>query len=365
MSFANIFKTRESLLSVDIGSSGIKLVELDTTEEKPKLVNIGLSPISGDVFSSNVISQSEKVAERITALLDANGIAGKRVVTSVPAPSVFTKRVKMPKQEIDELTSNLQFEAANFIPHNIDAVKLDFHIIGASGKNQLDVLVVAVKNEIIDSFLNCISLSGLETAVVDVDSFALQNIFELGYPELMNKCVALINMGARYSSINVCRDGQSLFSGDISIGGKYFTDSIIEGLGVTPEEAETYKKSKEGHAAIKDALADILDRNIDYVASELNRQLSFFWNASGTDGGIDRIMVTGGGSLISGLVEEIGEKTGIVSSRMDCFKGIDTPKSFDRAYLEELEPFMAVALGMGIREPGDRVIPEWEEGEEE
>jgi type IV pilus assembly protein PilM len=369
MDLKSLFRKRESLISIDIGSTGIKMVELDTSGVRPKLVNVGFSPIVGEIFSNNAITKPDKISEQITSLLEANSVADKRVCTAVPGPSVFTKKIKMPKLDLGELATNIQFEAGNFIPHNIDAVKLDYHIIGESGKNQLDVLVVAVKNEILDSLIECFSYAGLEVAVADVDCFAIQNMFELGYPEMTSKAVALINIGARYSSINICKNGQSLFTGDVPVGGKLFTDAIVEVMGVTADQAEGLKRKKKpangANAAQNDAIAgavqDILDRNIEYVAAELNRQLSFFWNASGAEEQIDSIMLTGGGSLVPGLAEELSEKTGINCTLMDPLRGVEKSSSFDAAYLAEIGPVMSVAIGMGIRQPGDKIIPEYDE----
>jgi type IV pilus assembly protein PilM len=367
--FASLFKKREALLAIDIGAAGIKLVELDINGDTPKLLNIGHAIVAGDIFSNNTITKTEKIAEQITALLEGNSIADKRVITAVPGPAVFTKRIKMARMDATELASNITLEAGNFIPHNIDAVKLDYHVIGQSGKSQIDVLVAAVKDEILESFASCFSMAGLEVAIVDVDHFAIQNMFELNYPELLNKTVALVNMGARYSSINICRGGDSLFTGDVAVGGKLFTDAIVETMGVPFEQAENLKRkggsavsgSKAANDAMADAVQDVIDRNIEYVAGELNRQLSFFWNASGADESIETILLSGGGCLIPGLLEELSEKTGIPCQLADPLRAIDKGDNFDAAYLKELAPLLSVAVGMGIRSPGDKEIPEFDE----
>lgn len=369
MDLKSLFRRSESLISIDIGSTAVKMLELDTSGDRPKLVNLGVSPVGYEIFSNNAITKGEKVAEQISALLEANSVADKRVCTAVPGPAVFTKKIKMPKLDPVELANSVQFEAGNFIPHNIDAVKLDYHIIGEAGRNQLDVLVIAVKNEILDSFLECFSYAGLEVAVADVDSFALQNMFELCYPEMVAKTVALVNVGARYSSINICKNGQSLFTGDVAVGGKLFTDAIAEVMGVPADQAEALKcknaPATGGSAAQNDAMAgavqDVIDRNIEYMASELNRQLSFFWNASASEDQIDSIMLSGGGSLVKGLAEELSERTGIQCATMDPLRGIEVGDSFDPAFLQEVGPMLSIAVGLGIRQPGDKIIPDYDE----
>lgn len=361
MVFGKFFKKAEPLLCVDIGSSGVKLLQFDVASgDKLLLQNIASASFDSDVFSNNAITNGQMIADKIMGLLEANEIPEQRVAVAMPGPSVFTKKIKMPKQPPSELASNVHFEAGGFIPHNIDNVKIDFHVIGESGRAQLDVLVVAVKNEIIDSFLDCLNLSGLQAAIVDVDYFALQNCFEMAYPEYISETVALIDVGARYSSINICQNGQSLFTGDIAVGGRLFTDALVDELGVSFEEAEKMKVLGEFGEHAKEAVSEIIERKVEYVAAEFNRQLSLFWNASGAEEGIDRIMLTGGGALVPGLLDEITEKTGIECEFLDALKGVAWEANVDSDFLKKLGPLLSVCVGMGGRQPGDKEITEYD-----
>lgn len=358
MVFGKFFKKSEALLSVDIGASSVKILELDTSEIRPRLLNLAVAPLPTDAVVNNSIVKPEVVCDILGSLLEENAIGDKRAVVAMPSPSVFTKRIKIAKVPLDELADNINMEASNFIPHSIDAVRLDYHVVGDAGRNQLDVLVVAVKREVVDSFLDCVAMAGLETAVADVDYFALQNMFELTHPELLEKTVALINVGSRYSSINICRRGASLFTGDMALGGRYMTDALVQELNVSFDEAEQLKKNKNSTHAQAAAARELIERNVEYVASEFNRQLSFFWSASGAEDGIDHILLCGGGALVPGLPEDLSEKTGVSCELLDPLHGIDVGTQFDKTYLKEVGPLIGIAIGMGIREPGDRVIPE-------
>ncbi len=360
MSIFKLFSKHESLLCLDIGATGIKLLEFDTTKGQPILLNLGMAPLAADVFSGNSIAKVELVAEQISGLLEANGISGKRVVTAVPAPSVITKRITMPQQSLSDLSSSIQFEAANFIPHNIDAVRLDFHVLGETAQGQLDVLVVAVKNEVIESYLECFSLAGLEAAVVDVDYFAIQNMFETVQPEYLEKTVALINIGARYSTINVCRGGSSLFTADVPVGGRSFTEGLMEEMGVSEAEAENLKRDAAAGADTAAEVLELLDQKLDFVVTEIHRQLGFFWSASAGDESIERIFISGGGALVPGILEEIREKTGTEAERIDPFRGIERAAALDAQLVQELAPLMGVCVGLGMRTAGDRDLSAFE-----
>ena len=350
-------KKKEALIGVDIGSSSVKLVGLDISSDVPGLLDLGIAPLKGDVFSNNVIANPSKVAEAISTLLHSQSSSERRAVTAVPSPSVFTKKIKVPKMGFKELDTNIQFEAGNFIPHNINAVRLDYHIIGESTKNQLDVLVAAVKNEIIDGFVSALFSAGLNTAVVDVDCFALQNVFELNYPEFFDRTVALLNIGVRYSSINICKNGESLFTGDIAVGGRLFTDALAEVYGLSYEDAEAVKLAGDKRSSSYSDASDIIKKSAEQAATEFNRQLSFFWNASGSDEGIDCIFLSGGGACVPGLTEEMSDKTGIETRILDPFKAIEVPSSFDSHYLKSVGPMVALCVGLAMRQPADKIIP--------
>lgn len=361
MGLFKFFNKKEALLSLDIGSTGIKLLEFDLSNEKPLLVNLGFAPFAADVFSGNTIGRPEQVAEQLSSLLETNGISGKRVVTAVPAPSVITKRITMPRQSLAELSAAIQFEAANFIPHNIDAVRLDFHVLGETPQGQLEVLVVAVKNEVIESYLECLSLAGLDAAVVDVDYFAVQNMYELTHPTALSRSAVLLNVGARYSTINVCREGSSLFTADVPVGGRTFTEYLVEEMSVSETEAENLKRSCVDRETAPAEVLELLDQKLDFVITEINRQLGFFWNASGSEEEIDRIYVSGGGSLVPGFLEELREKTGLEAVRLDPFEGIERGSSLDAQSVSELGPVMGVCVGLGIRHAGDRDLSAFED----
>ena len=351
-----LVQKRETLSAVDIGSSGVKLIEIDTSKGASRVVKAGMVALGGDVFSNYAITQVERVAEQVAELLQNQEVVDRRVATSVPGPSAFTKRVKTARASFNELSTNIRFEAGSFIPHNIENVRLDFHILGPTGKNQLDVLVVAVKNEVVEGLLGVFDGAGLQVAVIDVDYYALQNCFELNYPDEVGKTVALINVGTKYSIVNICQGGQSLFTGDIQVGGKQFTDALAELLSIPSEQAELVKRGQDKKRSA-DEIAEALRTAVDEAAIELNRQLSFFWNASGADQGIERIYLSGGGALTPGLLENLAEKTGMPCEFLDPFRKLELA-GVDAAQLETVRPLYAIATGLAVRAAGDREIPE-------
>lgn len=355
-----LFGRKESLVAIDVGSSAIKLVELDLSESPPKLLNIGVSPVEEEIFDGNLLVKPEIVSEQIMALLEANSISGKRICISLPGPSVFVKKIQMPMMSDSELQEAIHFEAANYVPHDIDQVHLDFHVLGAVGNDHIDILLVAIKNEILESFVECFSSVGLEVAIADVDYFAVQNIYEISAGQNFDKTIALVNIGARYTAVSICKGGASLFVGDVGLGGSGVTTDLAEALSCSYEEADALKVAHDPNDPRASIINEILDKNTEHFATELNRQISFFWNATGVDDGIDKIILTGGGAQLPGLVEELSTKTGIECVVLNPLQGIECGSVFEADYLKEVSPRMSVALGLALREPGDRQ-DEWED----
>jgi type IV pilus assembly protein PilM len=194
----------------------------------------------------------------------------------------------------------------------------------------------------------------LEAAIIDVDYFALQNIFEHSYPEYVSSTVALVDFGARYSSVNIVHEGASLFTGDVSAGGRTVTEALAESLGISKADANKLVHSEDS----SDQSSSALQTEVESLAKEFNRQLSFFWSAAGAEQGIDRIMLSGGAMQMKGFLEALEEITGLPCEQLDPLRKLEMGGDFDAELLKQLGPSVGVACGMALREPGDRIMPE-------
>ncbi len=217
------------------------------------------------------------VVDAIRRLVTSTGAQAKEVITAVPGPTVIVKKVILQTQPGANVDAAVLAEASHLIPDSLDNVNLDYQVIDwIEAGNKMEVLVVAVKKDIINSYTETIRGAGLDPVVVDVDYFALENMFELNYdPPAEGRPVALVNIGARYSSINILKDGRSTFTGDVPVGGAEFTDALVRQLGVSPEEAEQLKLGKpagrmrSGHGRADHRLGDRVHRRGDPARAQL------------------------------------------------------------------------------------------------
>lgn len=346
--------TAENLLSVDIGSNSIKISQIDLSGHKPRLVAAALAPTPAGAFKSHVIIRPKEVAETVKALVSSNEISTTKVVTAVPGPTAFIKRVTMGYLPLRELETNLAFEASNYIPHSLSAVRLDFQVIRAEEGGSMEVMLVAVKNEVVESLLETLILADLDPVILDVDYFAFETLFEQCYPDQKGKMVALVDLGSRFSTVNLLQGGTSLFHGDVSVGGRVYTDALCEAIEVKPREAEMLKRGEAVDGVDATLVKETIERTNDHVASELHRQLGFFWNACSTDEPIEQIYLSGGGCMLGSLRDELTSRTGIDCEVVNPFAKLEVGDEFDTEYLSEIAPFMTQSLGLAFRRLGDK-----------
>src|SRR5262245_24684984 len=243
LGFLSSIGSNEGYVALDIGSSSIKMVETAVDKSGYRVLSLGISSLPANAIQNNMVVDAQPVIETIRRLIQENGVKAKQVISAVPGRAVIMKKVQMPKQEPAELEANIEFEAQNVIPENLENVNLDHQVMsGSDDGNRMEVLLVAVKKEIINSYADAIEAAGLTPAVMDVDYFALENMYEANYAaETESGVIALIHVGAQYTSITLLHNSASMFTGDLSMGGMHFTENIVRQFGVAAEAAESFK----------------------------------------------------------------------------------------------------------------------------
>jgi len=351
--FQNPFAKQNSYLVLDIGSSSIKLAEVQHGSA-PRLTALATAPIPATAIQSNVIQDQASVVAVIKALVAETKTQATHVITAVPGPAVIVKKVVLPAQTGAGIDSAVLGEASQLIPDSLDNVNLDYQVIDViEGGNQMEVLVVAVKRDIINSYTSAIVAADLVPMVVDVDYFALENMFELNYDQAGESPVALVNVGARYSSINILKNGRSTFTGDVPVGGAEFTDTLVRQLGCTPEDAELLKLGQGAGGIEAQAAESIVHSVTEFIVEEIQRSISFFWTAA-TDEPIGSVILSGGPARLPGLSTQLQERLETTVEVADPFRRVEVSSKVSRELIEQCGPALAVAVGLATRRPGDK-----------
>ncbi len=352
-----VFGGNDGFVALDIGSSSIKMVETSIDKNGYRILSLGVLPVPPKAIQNNMVVDQPPVVDTIKRLIQENGVSASKVICAVPGRAVIMKKVQMPRQEEAELEANVEFEANNVIPENLENVNLDYQVVNlAEGGSKMDVLLVAVRKEIVNSYSDVISAADLMPVVMDVDYFAMENMYEANYAaEAGGRVVGLIHVGARYTSITLLQNGLSTFTGDLPIGGEEFTDSLRKQLNISSEAAETFKltgviDSKKGLD-----LEATLRPMVESFAAEIRRTVSLYGAVATEDGeGLKSIYLSGGSAKLPGLRELLEEGMGVPVHLTEPFRGFTVSNKIDRTFLTEAAPHFAVGVGLSIRRLGDK-----------
>jgi len=349
-----LFKKKKDLVGIDIGSSSVKLVQLWQTREGYQLLNAAIMPLPPEAIVDNSLMDTAAVVDAVKNLVASLGIKSKDAACSISGNAVIIRKITLPAMTSEELEDQISWEAEQYIPFDIKDVHIDFQILGpdAIDPSKVQVLLVASKKDIINDYVAVFNDAGLSLNVMDVDSFAVQNAFELN-TEVSDEVRALVNVGAGVMNINVVKAETSLFTRDVQMGGNQYTEEIQKQLGVSAQEAETMKMlavEQQGGP-----LADVIGRVNDSLAQEIRRSVDFYNSTASGEERITCVSMCGGCSKMAGLKEAVSAKLGMDVELLNPFERIKfSEKDFDPEYLQEIAPLMAVGVGLAIRRVGDK-----------
>ena len=353
---------KNRLIGIDIGSHAIKIVEIGDSKKGMILRNFGMIGLPQGSIVEGSIKEKEIVSSALKNLLKNLKIKNKNVATSISGYSVIAKRITIPKRKEKELEKSMQSDAEQYIPFDINDVNLDFQILssekeetGDEEKERLmDVLLVAAKKDIVEEYISLLDLTKLNSVVLDIDAFALQNAFEISNHE-QSGCHALVNIGAQQLTINVIQDGVSVFTRDSSYGGSQITSVIQQELNVPYQEAEMIKLgAKPLETKKRPLIEEIFSSTVTKWAQEVKRALDFVATTF-TDTKIENVLLSGGSSLAKGFNKYLGLETGVKIEMLNPFGNLKIKqKLFDAEYLNYHAPMAVISIGLALRSIGDR-----------
>ena len=355
----NLFSGSKQLVGLDIGSDSLKLAEVLGEANKYVLNRFHQLPLGEGVISEGVPVEHDQLVQGIKTIFKESGCSRKSVVTSLSGHSVIIKKVNLPVMEEAEMRDLIRDEAAKYLPFdNMEEVNFDFQIVGPSefNPNQLDVILVAAKKDIITTYTEIIREAGLNAVVMDVDPFALETLYEENYDSEENEVDVLVNIGASITNINVIKNGSSLFTRDFTIAGNAVTESIRERLGLASmDDAEKVKIEGYGEdEATKSSSRENLYLYAEPICMEVERSVEYFRSTSG-EMGIKSVILSGGSARIPGLAGDLSQRLGIETQIIDPFQKIDyNKKFFTPETIEQIAPAAAVSIGLALRRLGDK-----------
>src|ERR687884_318778 len=312
---------KKNLVGVDIGSSSVKAVELQGKTGSLQLVNLGYENLQSDSIVDGQIMELNDVSNVISNIFREHQIKTDRIAAGVSGHSVIVKNIVVPQMSTDELEESIEWHAEEHIPFDITDVSLDYQVTGSS-PSALQVLMAACKRDKIANLKQAIQLAGKQPVVIDVDAFALQNCYEVNYQPAPGQVVALLNIGAATMNINILNGTKSVFTRDVSVGGNQYTGLLQKELGLPFEQAESVKRGMPLPEGTEERdIQPILETVSDILALEISKTMDFYRaTAEEGDAAVQKILVSGGGSKLTGLIEYLSKRFEIPVEVLDPFR---------------------------------------------
>ncbi|MCB0390366.1 MAG: type IV pilus assembly protein PilM [Bdellovibrionales bacterium] len=348
-----MFFKNKRILGIDIGSSSIKIAEVDVSRKVNTLQNFSLVSTPPQATAGGDITDPGLLSDTIRQAVTELGTKVKSASSGLWGSSVIVKRISIPKMEESLIPEQIRWEAEQYIPYDLNEVNLDYKILNISSgqADTMEILLVAAIQEVVYTVSDIITGAGLNCEILDVEGFALANCFEANYGISRGQVVGLINVGSSVSNFVIIENGEVVFSRDMPLGGIIYTNEIAKTLGVSMAEAEGMKLGISSGQPVPDEVSAVIENTHDVLIEEISGNLEFYHNTSTSQ--IGKIYYTGGGSGTVGFGEALGKL--VASEQLDPFLGLGiNPKVFSRDYLRQIRNFCSVAIGLGLRQKGDK-----------
>jgi type IV pilus assembly protein PilM len=351
------FKSK-TLFGLDIGSSSVKAVELKLSAKGFELLHVGVAALPHEAIVQGAFLNASAIAEAIREAVASAKIKSSNVAVAVSGHAVIVKKISLPTMTREELEESIRWEAEQYIPFDVNEVNLDFQILNAGAiEGQMDVLLVAAKKDLIDDYVNVLSEAGMTPGVIDVAGFAVANAWAANADTAPDEVIAVANIGAQSTNINVLAGGIPAFTRDISIGGNAYTEEIQKVLSISFDEAERIKLGGSREEDSQDVVPQEVEaamRNVsDSVIGEISRSLDFF-SATSAESRISKVFLAGGSSKVSGFDKRFEEKSGIRVERLNPLARMLPSSIYESEFVSEMAPFLGVSVGLALREGSKR-----------
>ncbi len=342
------------LIGVDISASSIKMVELSESSRKGGYIieRYVIELLPKDALTDGNINNLEAVSECMQRAWKRMGTRIRNIGLALPAAAVITKTIYLPAGLREEdLEFQVESEANQYIPFALEEVNLDFQVMGPAPENpeELEVLLAASRKANVEDRVAAAEISGLKVVVMDVEPYAAELAFEQIRDQLpdgaVDKCVALIDIGANVMNFNVLRNGQSVYSRDQQVGGEQLTQQIQSVFGLSAEEAESAKRN----GGLPDNYeSDVLSPFRENLVTEIARAMQFFFTTTQYHE-VDYIVLAGGCASLPGLDDAVATRTQVSTMVANPFALMTLSSRIKARQLQADAPSLIIACGLAMR----------------
>jgi len=344
-------KSTAPLVGVDISSTAVKLLQLSQSGNGYRVEHYAVEPLPVNAVVEKNIADVEAVGAAVRRAFERSGAKTRYAAAAVPGSSVISRVIPMAAGlGEDDMEAQVEVEASNYIPYPIDEVNYDFEVLGPmpNATDSVQVLLVASRTENVEARQAALELAGLEAKVMDVEAFAIENAFSLLVPQLTvpkGGLVALVDIGASTTTLNVLRDGRSQYLREQVFGGRQLTDEIMRRYGLSYEEAG---RAKRLGGLPETYELEVLEPFKDSMAQQVSRLLQFYY-ASSEYNRVDQVVLAGGCASIPGIAQVIEENLGVPTIIANPLARMTLDRRVQASVLALDAPAMMIACGLAMR----------------
>jgi type IV pilus assembly protein PilM len=350
------FNRKDHLVGLDIGASAIKAAEIQMSRKQKTLKKFGMIPVTPGAIEEGRIMDMPDVANTIRTLFKSLKIREKKVAISTGGQTVVIKTINTARVPEKILQKNIVAEAEQYIPYDIEDVNIDYQILGESefSSEQMNVLLVAVKKDLVAEYMSLTSMAGLRASIIDVDTFALQNIYETLPGRDPEDLTLLLDVGASKTLLNIVKNNISMMMHDNGSGTFQIIEEIAERFETDFKTAEKMLLDPLSDTPDQEVVSEILQEAADIWCSEISDAVHTFL-ADSQDARVTNIVVSGGGSFIQPFMDRLETEMGAGVSIIEPFAGLNLDeKTFSPAYISKVGPLVPIALGLALRRVDDK-----------
>ncbi len=341
---------KKNVLSLDIGSNLIKLVKLSSKGDGYELKAIGYREIPPDAMIASEIKDREAIIFEIQNLIDQYAPRTKNVAVSIEGHGIITDKIVMDIRTGAEAEQAILFEAEQRSPFDVEDVTMSYHIIDINEETKkMEVLLVAARNEYLRTYLSLITDAGLNPVLVDADSLAILNCYEVNYEIDPNRVIALVNIGFDTTNVTFIKDGYYHSTRDVGGGGRIIFETVQREFQLNDELAFRVLRGDESSSIDEDLFKATLVTSNDELLSGLEVAFSYF-KSSARVSDVDMVLLSGGGALIPHLAELCQSRLGAPVEIANPLRNIEyDPAAIAEVGLEKIAPIFMVAVGLALR----------------
>jgi len=346
-----ITKSQPALVGVDISSTAVKLLQLSRSGNRYRVEHYAVEPLPPNAVVEKNIVEPEAVGEAIKRAVSRSGTRARHAAAAVAGSAVITKVIPMPADlDDDDMESQIELEAVNYVPYPIEEVNLDFEVLGPMPGNpeSVQVLLAASRAENVEVRASALELGGLTPKVMDVEVFAIENAFALLADQLnipKDGIVALIDSGATMTTLNVLRNGRNLYNREQVFGGKQLTDEVMRRYGLSYEEAGMAKRQGGLPESYE---AEVLEPFKEAMVQQVSRLLQFFY-AGSEHNRVDQVVLAGGCAAIPGIAQMVEEQLGVPTIVANPLAHMTLGPRVQAHALAQDAPALMIACGLALR----------------